>query len=128
MTLFTGPGGAQFASRFISLHTSGFGNETPEEKSEWLQLVAAMEESLRLHRHRPATLTKMADYLHRRTGGMIGSLDQLIYEAANDAIDDGTEKITRGHLDAVILDTVAQEQFDTGPAYRSRCARWPGKG
>jgi hypothetical protein len=53
----------------------------------------------------------MAPYLHQRTGGMIGSLDQLIYEAANDAISDGTEQVTRKHLDAVILDTAAQEQY-----------------
>jgi hypothetical protein len=43
---------------------------------------------------------------------MIGSLGQLVYEAANDAIDDGTEKITRRHLDDVILDTAAQAQYD----------------
>jgi hypothetical protein len=42
---------------------------------------------------------------------MIGSLDQLLHEAANDAISDGTEKITRKHLDAVILDTAAEEQY-----------------
>ncbi len=38
---------------------------------------------------------------------MIGSLDQLIYEAANDAISDGTERITKAHRDAVILDITA---------------------
>jgi hypothetical protein len=42
---------------------------------------------------------------------MIGSLDQLIHEAANDAITDGTEKITRKHLDAVTLDTAAEDQY-----------------
>jgi hypothetical protein len=70
-----------------------------------------MEQTLLLHRHKPGTLIEMAPYLHQRTGGMIGSLDQLIYEAANDAISDGTEKVTRKHLDAVILDTAAQEQY-----------------
>ena len=42
---------------------------------------------------------------------MIGSLDQLIHEAANKAITDGTEKITRRHLDAVVLDTTAEDQY-----------------
>lgn len=42
---------------------------------------------------------------------MIGSLDQFIHEAANDAITDGTEKITKQYLDAVILDVAAQVQF-----------------
>jgi hypothetical protein len=53
----------------------------------------------------------MAPYLHERTSGMIGSLDQLIYEAANDAISDGTEQVTRKHLEAVIVDTAAQERY-----------------
>ena len=44
---------------------------------------------------------------------MIGSLDQLIYEAANDAISDGTEKITKAHLDAVILDIAAGNQYES---------------
>ncbi|MFG6202435.1 hypothetical protein [Nonomuraea sp. JJY05] len=58
-----------------------------------------------------------AGVLHNRTGGMIGSFDQLIHEAANDAITDGTEKITKAHLDAVILDVAAQTQF-TPPRQR----------
>jgi hypothetical protein len=53
---------------------------------------------------------------------MIGSLDQLIHEAANDAISNGTEKITRKHLDAVILDTAAQEQYDAPTPRRPRSA------
>ncbi|WP_228000472.1 hypothetical protein [Nocardia australiensis] len=43
---------------------------------------------------------------------MIGSLDQLIYEAANDAISDGKEKITKAHLEAVILDIAAGNRYD----------------
>jgi len=43
---------------------------------------------------------------------MIGSLDQLIYEAANDAISDGREKITKAHLDAVTLDIAAGNQYE----------------
>jgi hypothetical protein len=54
----------------------------------------------------------MGSLLHARTGSMIGSLDQLIYEAANDAISDGTEKITKAHLDAVILNIAAGNQYE----------------
>lgn len=42
-----------------------------------------------------------------RTGGMIGSLSQLIRGAALLAIEDGTEHITREHLDLVPLDYAA---------------------
>ena len=61
---------------------------------------------------------------------MIGSLDQVIHEAANDTISDGTEKIPGKHLDAVILDTAAEEQYrrvasprPAGPPRHGRPAR-----
>jgi len=109
--MFAGMRGRQIAGRFITVTTSAFGYATPGEQADWARLVATIEESLRLDRHKPGTLLRLASYLHQRTGGMIGSLDQLIHEAANDAIADGTEKITRKHLDAVILDTAAEEQY-----------------
>jgi hypothetical protein len=109
--MFSGMRGRQIAGRFISVRTSAFGHATAAQRSDWAKLIATMEQTLRLHHHKPGTLIEMAPYLHQRTGGMIGSLDQLVHEAANDSISDGTEKITRKHLDAVILDTAAQEQY-----------------
>jgi hypothetical protein len=109
--MFSGMRGRQIAGRFISVRTSAFGHATAAQRTDWAKLIATMEQTLRLHHHKPGTLIEMAPYLHQRTGGMIGSLDQLVHEAANDAISDGTEKITRKHLDAVILDTAAQEQY-----------------
>jgi hypothetical protein len=72
--------------------------------SKWQALVATLEATLRLHRHQPATLVKLAKYLHQRTGGMIGSLSHLIRAVAITAILDGSEGITRTLLDAVPLD------------------------
>ena len=120
--MFAGMRGRQIAARFISLRTSAFAYATAAQRTDWAKLIATMEQSLRLHRHEPGTLLDLAPYLHQRTGGMIGSLDQLIHEAANDAISDGTEKITKKHLDAVILDTAAEDQYNPpGP-------RRPGAG
>jgi hypothetical protein len=113
--MFTGTRGRQIAGRFITLKTSAFGYATDAEKNDWRMLVATLEAALRLHRHKPGTLVNDAAYLHQRTGGMIGSLDQLIHEAANEAIDDGAEKITREHLRAVILDTAAEDQYRPPP-------------
>lgn len=59
----------------------------------------------------------MAEDLYRRSGGMIGSLSQLIRGAALLAIEDGTEQITRDHLELVPLDYAAQTS--TSPARRS---------
>jgi Bacterial TniB protein len=113
--MFDGVRGRQIAGRFIPVTTGAFTHRTAEAKRDWAKLVATMEQALRLHRHTPGTLIELAPYLHARTGGMIGSLDQLIHEAANDAIADGTEKITKNHLDAVILDLAAQAQYDPDP-------------
>ena len=75
---------------------------------QWTALIAALEESLRLHHHRPGTLTKLDRYLHQRTHGMIGSLLWLIRSAAINAVLDGTEKVTKKSLDAVEADITSQ--------------------
>jgi hypothetical protein len=117
--MFSGVRGRQIAGRFIPINTGPFTHRTAEAKRDWAKLVATMEQGLRLHRHQPGTLLALAPYLHARTGGMIGSLDQLIHEAANDAITDGTEKITKAHLDGVILDSAAQTQFNPTATQRA---------
>lgn len=47
----------------------------------------------------------MSDYLFHRTGGMIGSLFQLIRGAAVLAIEDGSEAVTEELLELVRCDT-----------------------
>ncbi|MEV6335201.1 AAA family ATPase [Nocardia vinacea] len=109
--LFSGVRGRQILGRFVPVKTGPFSFRTERDKQDWIKLVATMEQTLRLHRHKPGALIELAPYLHSRTGGMIGSLDQLIYDAANDAITDGTEKITKAHLEEVVLDGAAIAQF-----------------
>jgi hypothetical protein len=67
-----------------------------------------LEDALRLHHHRPGTLTALSAHLHARTSGMIGSLSHLIRGAAIEAILDGTEKITKRLLETIDLDHAAQ--------------------
>lgn len=109
--LFSGVRGRQILGRFVPIRTGPFAYRTEADKQDWIKLVATMEQTLRLHRHKPGTLVEQAAYLHARTGGMIGSLDQLIYDAANDAITDGAERITKAHLEGVLLDGAAIEQY-----------------
>src|SRR5664280_752755 len=66
---------------------------------QWHALIATLEDSLRLHHHRPDTLVELADYLHNRSNGMIGSLLRLIRAAAVQAVLDGSETITRATLE-----------------------------
>ena len=101
--LLAGPRGGQVAGRFTLIPAAAF---TPGQ--EWATLIAALEGTLRLYRHTDGTLVTLADYLHRRTRGLIGSLLWLIRDAACQAIIDGTEKITRKDLGQIAVDMTAQ--------------------
>ena len=88
-------------------------------------LTATLESLLRLHHHRTGTLVKLAEYLHQRSTGMIGSLSQLIRGAAILAIEDGSEQITRQLLDVVPIDYAAER---AATPRRARPAGKPGPG
>jgi hypothetical protein len=106
--LFSGTRGKQIASRFATISTRSFAYGSPAQRETWRALVATLEQALRLHQHKPGTLARHGEYLYRRTHGMIGSLSHLIRGAAIDTILDGTEKITKAHLDAIRLDHAAE--------------------
>ena len=101
--LFTGVRGKQIAGRCVLVSTGAYPCD-----AEWKGLVATLESALRLHRHEPGTLTRSARYLHRRTGGMIGSLSHLVRAAAQLAILEGEEAITRKLLDTIPVDHAAE--------------------
>jgi hypothetical protein len=110
--LLSGTRGKQIAGRFSMVRTGPFpGNE------QWATLVAALEGSLRLHRHRDGTLPELAGYLHQRTGGMIGSLLWLIRSAAIQAVIDGIEQVTRESMDAIAVD-IASQTASTGRQHK----------
>ena len=108
--LLSGTRGEQIAGRFGMIRTSAF-----PRGEYWTALISALEDSLRLHRHQPGALTGLEEYLHRRTGGMIGSLLRLVRGAAIQAVLDGTEEITRATLNSVGVD-IASETADAGGA------------
>ncbi|WP_229357504.1 ATP-binding protein [Streptomyces sp. UNOB3_S3] len=114
--LLSGTRGAQIAGRFTLIPTHAFPYGT-----EWQGLVATLENTLLLHRHRPGTLVALDRYLHERTGGMIGALSHAIRGAAIDAILTGTEKITKKSLETIPLDYSAQ---NPSALVRPRVARW----
>jgi DNA transposition AAA+ family ATPase len=106
--LFAGPRGRQIAGRFTVVPATAFAYGTTEQREAWHALVATLESTLRLRHHMAGTLAGIAEYLYQRSGGMIGSLSQLIRGAAILAIEDGTEKITKEHLEVVPVDYAAQ--------------------
>lgn len=118
--LFSGTRGGQIASRFTALHTHPFAYGTTVQRDNWTALVATLESALRLHRHKPGTLARHGEYLYERTRGMLGSLSHLLRGAAIDAIYDGTEKITKAHLDGVRLDHAAESAPPRRPPKRPK--------
>jgi hypothetical protein len=101
--LFTGIRGKQLAGRCALVTTGPF-----PYHEEWQQLIASMEDTLRLHKHEAGSLVASAKYLHQRTGGMIGSLSHLIRAAAIRSILTETEAITVPLLDKVRIDHAAE--------------------
>ncbi len=101
--LFSGTRGSQIAGRFTLIPALPF-----PLAAEWQGLVATFEDALRLHRHQPGALAGLHEYLHHRTGGMIGSLSHLIRGAVIEAILDGSEQVTRKLLDTIEIDHAAQ--------------------
>ncbi len=97
--LLSGTRGEQIAGRFSMTRTGPFGRGQQRES-----LIAALEDSLRLHHHSDGTLVELASYLHTRSGGMIGSLLRLVRSAAVQAVLDGSEAITKATLESIPVD------------------------
>jgi hypothetical protein len=115
--LFSGIRGSQIAGRFTLIPTLPF-----PLADEWRGLAATLEDALRLRRHQAGTLAGLDRYLHQRTRGMIGSLSHLIRGAAIEAIQSGTEQITRKLLNTIDIDHAAQQESGPGTAAARRTA------
>lgn len=70
-------------------------------KKAWLDDLTGIESQLALLRAKPRDLVKIEDYLFDRTGGVMGSLLQLIRLGASRAIRNGDERITKPLLEGV---------------------------
>lgn len=105
--LFNGVRGRQLAGRFVPILIRPFAYSSNLDREQWQLLVDGFDKMLRLRRHEPGTLTRLAAHLYGRAGGSISSLSMMIRSAAITAILDGTEDITKQSLDAVALDHAA---------------------
>jgi hypothetical protein len=99
---------AQISLRFKRLPVEPLHRSTPPEKATWLGVLQVFERELVLLRSKEGDLTGQADYLWRRTQGVIGSLTQLLTEATAEAIDTGAERITRKLLDEIDIGYAAE--------------------
>lgn len=76
-------------------------SDDAEGQAPFLAVLKGYEKNLRMRKLSKDVLTRHAQYLHDRTGGYFLYLSQLICGAAVAAILDGTEDITREHLQAI---------------------------
>jgi len=70
--LLSGTRGGQIAGRFSLIRTGPF-----SRGQEWTALIAAVEDSLRLHRHRPGTLTALAGEMLASYLGRLAAANHL---------------------------------------------------
>ncbi|MFI0766144.1 TniB family NTP-binding protein [Streptomyces sp. NPDC021218] len=73
------------------------------------EVIKAFDQDLRLRKHNVGDLLKLAAHLHRRTGGYIKPLSYLICQAAQEAIETGTEAITEELLDNQLVGRFADD-------------------
>lgn len=91
----------------MPIHTQPFAYTSKGDREQWTRLVDGFDQLLRLRRHRPGAVTRLAGHFYGRTAGSISSLSMVVRSAAITAILDGTEHITKTALDAVPLDHAA---------------------
>lgn len=110
---------AQISQRFKRLPVQPLRRSTKDERALWLGVLSVFETELVLLAGRPGDLTGHADYLWRRSHGVIGSLTQLLTEATAEAIDNGTERITTKLLDAIDIGYAAEVAAGRQPSTRA---------
>ena len=100
---------AQSARRWTRISMEPFEIVTPEGRADWIALLKATERELVLAGHRRGALEAMAEFLHDRTTGHIGTLMTLIARGCWRAIRRGTERLSEQLLDGVPLDLAAEQ-------------------
>lgn len=105
----SGTRGEQIARRNQRLQIRPFNYTTAEERALWHSAVASYDKALCLFNHTPGELTALADYLYDRTQGFIGALSYLVCIAAQEAISDSTERITRDLLESIYIDGASEQ-------------------
>lgn len=131
----------QTERRFTLLHVRNFSNDTPERRQEWTTFLVGVAHQLRLYGvdHTSLVQDDLPEYLFRRTGGVVGSLVQLVTKAARQAMRErdtatGHELITRAILDATEIDFAGEDgrireahEEPEIPLHRTRASTSPGR-
>lgn len=95
----------QTERRFDLVELDHFRYTTPAEMTAFEDHLGGLESQLRLLKAKPGMLTggSMPEYLLRRTGGVVGLLERLIEDGAQEAMDSGQEFLDEGLLDEIVI-------------------------
>lgn len=131
----------QTERRFTLLHVRNFSYTTPEQMEEWTTFLVGIAHQLRLYGVDHTNLLRdgLPEYLFRRTGGVVGSLVQLVVKASRKAMQNrdpetGLELITREILDSITIDFGGEDgripeagEVPDIPQHRPRASRASGR-
>ncbi|GAB3438894.1 ATP-binding protein [Phycicoccus ginsengisoli] len=113
--LFTeGPGNSrktQTSGRYSLLSPKRYEVNSRAAATSWVNLVKTFEDHLVLIDQPTNSITEHWEYLHRRTGGSICSLSQLLREAAFRVQGSNLECITLDDLGEVTIDYASEYEF-----------------
>ncbi|MFD9575104.1 AAA family ATPase [Streptomyces sp. NPDC059982] len=95
----------QTERRFDLVELDRFRTSTAKETAAFLAHLAGLEGHVRLLKAKPGMLTGggMPEYLMRRTGGVVGLLERLIEDGAQQAMDTGRELLDESLLDEIVI-------------------------
>ncbi|MFE7126698.1 AAA family ATPase [Streptomyces sp. NPDC057617] len=95
----------QTERRFDLVELDRFRYTTPGQITAFHDHLTGLEDNLRLLKARPGMLTSgtMPEYLMRRTDGVVGLLERLIEDGAQEAMDSGRELLDEDLLDEIII-------------------------
>ncbi len=96
--LMSGEQGIQLAGRSEAHILSSMSSGQQKGRAQWMGLLRAFENQLGLEDHPAGTLGEHAEYLYKRTGGSIGSLRQLLVDAALEILDEQQTALRSGAL------------------------------
>lgn len=122
--LLLGERGNQISRRFTLLEMQCYGRATIEEVKAWNGIVMAFSQELPLLAHDAKSLLKSAAWLHKQSGGNIGTLQRILVGGSQLRILDGDpaeETLTREYMEAIPVDMAAEGRsgkLDDSPALR----------
>ena len=106
----------QTERRFTLLHLRNFSYKTPQDVQEWTTFLAGVGHQLRLYGvdHTSLLADGLPEYLFRRTGGVVGTVKNLLTAACTAAVENpdpetGEERLTIELFDTVTANYSAEE-------------------